>query len=591
MFFMIQKPIFMLCQHRMMTDVNWYDWLSVIWHGLPLDFSIAGYLTIIPAILIVVSVWIFHPLIRHFINGYSFIIILAVWLVIIADNGTFPYWGFRIDKTIFIYLTSPKEVLASANWWIWFFGVIVYILSVLLTWVIYKKTIGTIKFDDYNYLREKFISCFVLLLLCATLFLPIRGSLSVSTMNTGRVYFSENRILNLAAINPVFNLFESLSEQTFDSSRYCYMSSNEAQQIIHQMIGENTDYSADTLFTTSRPNIILIIWESMSANALFAMPATQKLAESGIWFSNVYASSFRTDRGVVAILSGFPGQPTSSLMTAPSKTKSLHYISRDLQDAGYLLHWYYGGDEDFTNMRSYLLYGGFTDRVSDKSFPVGERLSKWGVQDNILFNYCSNIIGRRELDENNHFDAILTLSSHEPFDVPVTNHFDDLYLNSLAFTDSCIGAFVDSLRMSPRWDKTLIVITGDHGYPYPYGIQNHDPQRYAIPLILCGGAVRHNMKIEKICSQIDWIPIVLNGIGLDADKYSFSKNILSDNTPDWAFYSYNDGWGLITDHDTVIYDRIAEKSVYNTDSSNNLEYNSKAFVQRIYEKIDSLSIK
>ena len=50
----------------------------------------------------------------------------------------------------------------------------------------------------------------------------------------------------------------------------------------------------------------------------------------------------------------------------------------------------------------------------------------------------------------------LTLSSHEPFDVPM-NRLEDKYLNSIAYTDSCVGDFVEKLKRLPVWDNTLIV--------------------------------------------------------------------------------------------------------------------------------------
>ncbi len=590
LFYIIQKPIFMLCQHSQMIDVKWYDCFAVMWHGLPLDLSVAGYITIVPALLLILSVWIPERWFQRITAVYSLIFIIISWIVIFADNGTFPSWGFRLDKTVFIYLASPKEVIASASWWVWVVGIAALCFAVLLTWYVYKKAIFSLKLDVCDGTPRRLCNSLVLLLLAALLFLPIRGSLTVSTMNTGRVYYSQNRILNISAINPAFNLFESFSEQTFDLKRYTYMPQDEAYTIVKEMVSPATDTCGyDMFLTTNRPNIVLIIWESMSANAWSAMPQTRKLADEGICFTNAYASSFRTDRGVVAVLSGFPGQPTSSLMTAPGKTKSLNYISRDLQANGYRLNWFYGGDEDFTNMRSYLTYAGFVNRVCDKSFPLSDRMSKWGVPDHILFDYCQKEIKRRSEDSSRYFDVVLTLSSHEPFEVPAKKRYDDMYLNSLAYTDSCVGAFVDSLKLLHSWDNTLLIIMGDHGYPFPQGVQNHEPRRYAMPIVMTGGAVKMPMKSNKVCSQIDWIPTVLDAMNIESDKYIFSKNMLSDKTDEWAFYSYNDGWGLITKCDTTVYDKTAEKTVIESNNAEIREKQGKAIVQTIYCEIEKLS--
>ena len=46
--FVLQKPVFMVYYHDLYADVSFGDYFSVMWHGLPLDLSLAGYLTAIP---------------------------------------------------------------------------------------------------------------------------------------------------------------------------------------------------------------------------------------------------------------------------------------------------------------------------------------------------------------------------------------------------------------------------------------------------------------------------------------------------------------------------------------------------------------
>lgn len=48
--FVLQKPIFMGYYHTLYNKVSWTDYFSVMGHGLPLDFSLAGYLTAIPGL-------------------------------------------------------------------------------------------------------------------------------------------------------------------------------------------------------------------------------------------------------------------------------------------------------------------------------------------------------------------------------------------------------------------------------------------------------------------------------------------------------------------------------------------------------------
>lgn len=587
LFFVVQKPLFMLLNIRLMGGVGWQEWFRVIWHALPLDLSVASYVTVVFGLLMVVSCFCPARIIARIADVYSGVVLAVALLLFIGDAGVFPVWGYHLDRTVFAFLRSPREVLACAEWWVWLCGITGLLIGWDICFLIYHRLMRGMKnMDSPDGWLRRIGYGFGLLLLTALLFLPIRGSLTTSTLNTGRVYFSDRQILNQAAINPVFNLVESLSGCTFDTQRYTYMPSDEARQRVAELLPrDSVRTSVQRLLKTPRPNIVLFILESFSANAWEAMPHLRQLAAEGVWFSNVFASSYRTDRGVVAVLSGFPGQPTSSLMLQPQKSQHLPQLSKSLAQEGYRLKFWYGGDEDFTNMRSYLISGGYMDRVSDHSFPIGQRLSKWGVHDHVLFREAAREIAGRDAKEPT-LDVILSLSSHEPFEVPATRRFTNEYLNSIAYTDSCIGAFVDTLRRSRAWEQTLLVLVADHGFPYPYTVQNHEPARYRIPVVWAGGAVSHPQEIHTLCSQIDLVPTLLAQMEIDAGGYRFAKNALDSACVPFAFYSFNDGFALIREKDTVVIDAKADRRIIGTNDE--LDRQARAFIQCVMEAIEDI---
>ena len=183
-------------------------------------------------------------------------------------------------------------------------------------------------------------------------------------------------------------------------------------------------------------------------------------------------------------------------------------------------------------------------------------------------------------------DVILSLSSHEPFEVPALRRYEDIYLNSIAYTDSCIGAFTDSIRTQDAWDRTLLVFVADHGYPHPAGVQNHEPRRYAIPIVWAGGAIRTPSEIHTLGSQIDLVPTLLSQMGLDHSSYLFGKDILDTTRTPFAFYSFSDGFALLTEQDTVVIDAKANRPVIGQEGET--EQRARAFVQRIMEEIEQL---
>lgn len=584
LFFMLQKPVFMVWQHSRIGNIRWYDWLLVPYHGLPLDLSVAAYIGILVGVILCISVWTSWRVMRYVVDIVTGLLLgIGLW-VMLGDNGCFPAWGYHLDRTVLIFLQSPQEVLACAPWWVWALGCVGFGVLFTLWWYAYRWWMRPApQAMNTATTARRVTTTGVLFLLSALLFLPLRGSLTVSTMNTGRVYFSDNQQLNLAAINPVFNIVESLGENTFDVAKYTYMPSDEARELVDALYNSDTE-AHDTFLRTPRPHIVLCILESFSMNAWEYMPRMQQLAQEGLFFSNTYANSYRTDRGVVAVMSAFPGQPTSSLMTVPYKSQHLPQISRDLKDDGYSLRFYYGGDEDFTNMRSYLTNGGFEQRMCDHDFPVSERMTKWGVPDHILFKRAGDEIVTHQQQSDKTLDVVLSLSSHEPFDIPV-QHNEHPYLNAILYTDSCVGALADRLKESGCWDNTLMVLVADHGYPYPDGLANYDTLRYHIPLLMTGGVVASPREVTTLCSQIDWVPTLLSAMGMDYSAYTFAKDILHTRQP-FAYYAFNDGFALLTPEQTIVIDAKVNKAIQERHSDEHLAQQARAMTQRVMETIE-----
>lgn len=611
--FVLQKPLFMLFYKSLYPDASCADWFSVIWHGLPLDLSLAGYLTAIPGFLFITSVWTLSKSLYRIWCSYFLFISVLISIIFTVDLGLYEYWGFRLDATpLFYFFSSPKDAVASVSIWMVLGGIVAMaVYAVVLYAVFYgillqKNLLLRMKLP---YRRLKVSG--ILLLMTGLLFIPIRGGFTVSTMNVGKVYFSAEQRLNHAAINPAFSLMESLAKQKDFSKQYRFMEAAEADRLFKDMLEpavaggqtEETDsvrQSADslhTLFNTQRPDVLFVILESFSSRLMTALGGEPNIAihldslsKEGVLFTNFYANSFRTDRGLVAILSGYPAQPTTSIMKYPRKTQSIPAIAGSLRKAGYGTKYYYGGDADFTNMRSYLMSSGFEDIVSDQDFPVTERLSKWGAHDHLVFNRLLEDLkteaaeGTAE-EKTPYFRVLQTSSSHEPFEVPFRRLENDR-LNAFAYTDSCAGDFVRQFRELPQWKNTVIVFVPDHLGAYPEHIDNLSVERYRIPLLMVGGAIREPRRIDVYGSQHDIAATLLAQLALPHEEFVFSKDMLNPASSHFAFFTVPDAFGMVTADNQVIFNCQAGAVVVDegTAKGKNLPL-GKAYLQKLYDDI------
>jgi phosphoglycerol transferase MdoB-like AlkP superfamily enzyme len=590
LFFVVQKPLFMLFHHSLYADTTFGQWLQVMWHGLPLDLSLAGYLSAIPAILYILSVWTHSKRVLSFWLGYYVITTALLCLIFVVNVALYGYWGFPLDATpLFYFFSSPTDALASISVWQALLGILAWIgIATLATTLFVWREKRNWEKLKLPYRRVTVSS--VLLLLTASLFIPIRGGFSVATMNTGSAYFSSNMRLNHAAVNPAFSLMESLTKQKNFAKQYRFMPAEEAEELMKRLTDVPLAQPHDTLLNTTRPDILFVIMESFSARlmtTLGGMPDVavnlDSLTREGVLFTHFYANSFRTDRGLVSILSGYPAQPTTSLMKYPHKTQSLPSISAALKAEGYRTHYYYGGDANFTNMRSYLVSSGFEQITSDKDFPASAPHNKWGAHDEVVFDRLLNDL-QQEQTAAPMFRVLQTSSSHEPFKVPFRRLTDD-HLNAFAYTDSVIGDFVRRFRELPQWKHTLMVLVPDHLGGFDH-LTHFSLERYHIPLLLIGGAVKEAKQIGVIASQHDIAATLLAQLGISHKQFRFSNDILNVTSPHFAFFTFPDAFGMVTQTNGLIYDCTSNKVMIDegsTPGANLLP--GKAYLQTLYDDI------
>ena len=591
--FALQKPIFMVYYRELYINASLGDYFRVMWHGLPLDLSLAGYLTAIPGLLLIASAWTDSSVLRRIRQVYFGLIAFIMACIFIVDLGLYGFWGFRLDATpIFYFFSSPKDAMASVSFWFVLLGIVAMLIYAGILYCIFYYVLIREKNPMKIPYRRQNVSL-ALLLLTAALFIPIRGGFTVSTMNLSKVYFSSNQLMNHAAINPAFSFMYSATHQNNFEKQYRFMDPNTADKLFAEMVDKPATPadSIPQLLNTQRPNIVFIILESFSTHLMETFGGQpnvavnmDKFAKEGILFTHFYANSFRTDRGLVSIISGYPAQPTTSIMKYTRKTQSLPSIPASLKKAGYDLQYYYGGDADFTNMRSYLVSTGIEKIVSQNDFPVSERLSKWGVHDHILFHRILTDL-KTEPQQEPFFKILQTSSSHEPFEVPYSK-LSNAKLNAFAYTDSCAGDFVRQLKETPLWKNSVVLFVPDHLGVYPESIDHLSPERYTIPLILTGGAVKEPQRITAYGSQIDIAATLLAQLGLPHDDFTFSKNILNPSSPHFAFFTFPNIFGMVTADNEVVFN--CESNTVAMDEGTHQGENlnkGKAYLQKLYDAL------
>lgn len=576
--FIVAKMGFMF-YHASVQPFTVVDVFEVIRHGLSLDLSMGLYILSLPFLCLAVSVWVPRErLFRHILRTFYVVISLAMALIFVADTSLYEFWLFKLDASCIQYLETPTEAMASVSTgYILMRLLTIVLLTALFTWGYWQIPLKLPK------VRQRILSSIGALLLIPLIIIGIRGGLDESTTNIGQVYYSQNQFLNHSAVNPVFSFFASLEKSGSNIVPYKFMDQKTCDGIVDQLYNTQS-IDSDTLLTTNTPNIIVILLESCGgqfteiSGRTDITPNLNRMAKEGIYFANCHANSWRTDRGTLCIWSGYPSFPNTSVMKIPAKSRTLPNIARTLQqERGYSTHYIYGGDINFTNMRSYLVSGGFQDLTWKADYTADEQhTAKWGVRDDITFQTLTELT---KTMKQPFLIGFSTLSSHSPWDVPI-HQFDDEVLNAFYYLDQCVGNFIQQLRHSDLWNHTLVVMLPDHGIVHA-GLDESNPLLNHIPMLWVGGVIKQPRRIEQVCNQTDLPATLLGQLGIAHDEYTFSRDVLSSTYKHpFAMHTYDDGYTIIDSASFVNYDFISNRVIkaYGKNSDNLME-RAKAILQ------------
>lgn len=597
LYFIIARLLFIGYHIEITKTLEPNELLYVFVYGFRLDLSIAAYLVIIPFLLVLFRSFLSERMVRLTHKTYSFGMVLLMNILFSIDLFLYSYWNARLDTTFIRYLNTPDLMFASitTNDLILFTG-----LTVGLTFL----TGYSMSFFFYRAAnqidRSPIWGIPLLTLLTGSLLLPMRGGLQTIPINQSNVYFSNTMYANHAAVNYAWNFMHALSKQV-DVNEHPFLAyePNKAKSILKSLRQPLLlkDSILNPIFKTKKPNILFVIWEGFTAKVVGPLggdveitPNFNRLSEEGLLFTNFYANGDRTDKGLVALLSGYYPQPKKSIIKMPMKSKKLPLLSQATKAMGYHNSFYHGGDLNFGNMNTYLFGKGIDEIYGSEVFEREDWNSKWGVHDHILFDRVAADFN--EVHQEPFFKTILTLTSHEPYEFPGEYRFGNdtelnKFMSSMAYTDRALGNFIAFAKNQPWWENTIVIITADHGHPLPPtpGNDFNAPSRYQIPMLWVGGALEPKGTLNtNLGSQVDLAYTLVDLLGGDNSIFDFGTHLFNSSKEHFVHYVFNQGFGAINAAGFVVYDFIKKDAVQSSDpKQETLKANGKAILQATYQ--------
>ncbi|MES2418660.1 MAG: sulfatase-like hydrolase/transferase [Bacteroidota bacterium] len=577
LFFLLDRLIFLFIFSKKLSDVSFSEKAATFYHALRLDLSMAAYLAVIP--LFVFIFWFLSnrkAVTLKWIKTYNTILILIFSLLAVINFNIYREWGSKVNARAFGFLIdTPNEALASSASSPILLSLVVLIFIVCIALYLQLKLIRV----DIYFVKTKVLLKVALSILLLTLnFLLIRGGLDVAPNNQSMAYFSKNQLLNHAAVNTEWNLMSSiLASKKTNKNPYLYLSPANARKQVDSLYSVAKDTTIRIL-TTQRPNVVVFILESFTADLTQTLgnesgitPNFDSLINKGVLFSQIYAAGNRTDKGLIGTLTGYPTLGTGSIVKWPEKMQKIPAISEKMLQNNYATSFFYGGESEFDNYKAFILSHGYQKLVDKNSFDPKDMNSKWGAYDALVFEKQLQYLNQ---SKQPFFSTVLSLTNHEPFELPTTFKFGkenlvQKFKSTAYYTDSCIGAYLSAAKKQPWYKNTLFIFVADHGHLYPKN--NADifmPQRYHIPLLFNGEPIKtayRGKKLEQIGSQQDIAATLLAQLNISATDFTWSKNLFNPYTKPFAFFSWDNGFGFINKEQCITFDNVGKSILYNSD--------------------------
>ena len=597
LFFLVGRTLFLIVYHSHLHGIAFTEILQCYQHALRLDISTACYLLVVPTILLLLKLCFKTQWLNGLLHATMLIELIVCSLVLLGEICVYGEWLTKLSYKILLYLRHPMEIISTATYGQLAGGVLTVILLVTAFFMLYKKFV----FCNFSPVKKCYLKTPFALIVCGALIvLGMRGGFDAIPITQSSAYFSRHDILNDASVNPSWNLaYSFLYFGDMDAGKFHYMDDEQAEEIFANIRQCEKDTNIN-IINQQNVNIVIILLESWSADLVESLSGTAGIAENfgrleqeGILFTRTYANGHRSQQAICSILSGFPSVPMYDITDNQDKYRHLPSLSQKLMDKGYHTSFYFGGNLDYGNIRSFLLHCHFDTIVEGKHINSKIPRGKLGIHDQYMFQLHHDALNRMQQP---FFSILFTASSHSPYDQPkntpeVAIECEETpYLNSAKYCDYWLGKYFDSVRNEPWYKNTLFILVGDHSHPTHIKKEYHFSAAYQhVQLLFVGEVIPQawrGKQIDLVCSHVDLAYSILQQLGIDNHEFCWGQNIFNPYAPQFAFYEAWSGFGWIrpnAEYAKFTHEYSFEYGIGDSTLFPQLNQEGQAYLQKLYK--------
>lgn len=577
--------------------------LKAFYMGWRFDTVISCYIIFLP--FLIFSILSFLGLYSKIILNVTKYIIISLFslafFICAVDIPFFNYYFSRLNVIIFSWTKNAsfgfKMVIQEKTYLVYFF------IFIVLN-IIYIAIFRLIKIEPFkkgNGISNRIFHLFLSIIVLGVIFIGIRGRIEKkSPIRVGTAYFSNYSFINQLGLNPVFTLVQSFIESKNEvNNQIKLIDDREAIKLVNSYLKINNSeipFVRDIKpnCTQIKPNIVLILMESMSAkkmkrygNDLNITPFLDSISQLGYNFEQCYSAGIHTFNGIYSTLFSYPSilkKHTMNLTEIPQYTG----FANTLSDLGYNTIYFTTHDEQFDNVSGFLHANGFKKIISQKDYPSKAILSTLGVPDHYMFEFSLPELNNLAKENKPFFSVFLTSSDHGPYivpdDIPFKPKNKDIKNAIVEYADWSLKHFMVLCSNEKWFSNTIFIFTADHGSIFDNSIYDIPLSYNHIPFIIYSPEIIKSPKsIDTPCGQIDIFPTLMGILGIKYINNTAGVDVFNEPRP-FMYFCADDKIGCIDNQYFYLY-----RVVNNTESLYKWKDNdTKDYINELKAKSDSM---
>lgn len=295
-------------------------------------------------------------------------------------------------------------------------------------------------------------------------------------------------------------------------------------------------------------NVVVVVLESTRASEFWPassappMPTLASLASSSVVFDRAYSHDGRSIKGLEAILLGIYTPPRWEAIAWNQPDLAIDSVTARWSSLGLRTAFLQSADVLFDNQKA-LLTGRGLDRIQGRTELA--RGSKPEL-DNVLVDALGSFV---RADPRRPFGAILwPIGTHIPYvggrrpEHPLDSH--EAYRDTLEELDRFLGELVRALKASGKWERTVLMLVGDHGESFgehPVSGLGHGTWPFEesshVPLILVNAQLFHGEHDPRIVQTKDVAPTAAWLAGDDRATLNMGVSLFHERAGESAYFS------------------------------------------------------